>query len=107
MIVSTDLEGLRGDHSFYLDRQITHLIHLAMGYAHNLGLTRVPATFMEGRPGVLDAADAEEAMYTRDPRTLQALEKIHNLEEQRTYLGCYYLMSVYVSAPDHVEEPPR
>ncbi len=33
---------------------------------------------MDVGTSVMDAGDAEEAMYTRDPRALQALEKIHN-----------------------------
>ena len=97
----------RGDLSFYLDRQVTHLIHLAVGYAHDLGLTHVPVPYMaDSHDGSLDAGQSEEAMYARGSGALvalQTLEKFHNLEEQRAYLGCYYLMSVYVSAPDYVE----
>ncbi len=31
---------------FYLDRQTTILISLAVGYAHNLGLSRIPRVFL-------------------------------------------------------------
>ncbi|KAK3946003.1 hypothetical protein QBC46DRAFT_349276 [Diplogelasinospora grovesii] len=81
------------DLSFYLDRQITHWIHLAVGYSYNLGLTRIPPPYT--RPVTYDTAkDAKDAMYTRNPRALEALERLHSLEEQRAYLGCYYVMSV-------------
>ncbi|KAF3058136.1 putative fungal transcriptional regulatory protein [Daldinia childiae] len=40
--------GHRGEHDFYFDHQkITYLTHLAMGYAHNLAITRPPPTMQQ------------------------------------------------------------
>jgi len=79
---------------FYLDRQITHLISLSTGYAYNLGLTRIPPLYL-GRERFIDVAnDANEAMWAKDSRVLEAMETFHSIEEQRCLLGCYYLASV-------------
>ncbi len=39
--------GKRVDLQFYLDRQTTHLISLATGYARNLGLFKIPPILLD------------------------------------------------------------
>ncbi|KAH8671233.1 hypothetical protein BX600DRAFT_509921 [Xylariales sp. PMI_506] len=81
-----------GNHNFYLDRQITHLIHLALGFAHNLAITRFPLTTRQKVKQAVDPQDVEEAMRGRGYTTVA--ETFHALEEMRAFLGCYYLFSV-------------
>lgn len=73
----------RGNHSSYLDREITHLIYLAVGFAHNLGITRYPASSRER---------VKQAVSPDDFNTMA--DGFHSLEEMRAFLGCYYLLSV-------------
>lgn len=84
----------RGEHQFYLDRQITHLISLATGYAHNLGLTRGSGAMSQEFRSSTDPTAVGSAMYTPGQRSFEVLQRQHTIEEQRIYLGCYYLMSV-------------
>ncbi|KUI72520.1 hypothetical protein VM1G_08403 [Cytospora mali] len=91
-----DLDLLQGllvfiawaDLSFYMDKQITHLIYLAMGYACNLGLTRMPCTSTE------NATDASQSIWCQAKRRVPTMQKTHDVDEQRAFLGCYYLQSV-------------
>ena len=84
----------RGEYQFYLDRQITHLISLAVGYAHNLGLTRSPGAMSHEFRSSTDPTAPESAMYLREQRHFEMLQRTHTIEERRVYLGCYFLMSV-------------
>lgn len=80
--------GKRADLSLYRDKQITHLTYLATGYACNLGLTQMPHTSAE------DTSDASEAILPWENSLLLASQKAHDVDEQRAFLGCYYLQSV-------------
>lgn len=76
------------DLSFYRDKQITHLTYLATGYACNLGLTHMPHTSTE------DTSDASEAILPWEKSLLLESQKAHDVDEQRAFLGCYYLQSI-------------
>jgi hypothetical protein len=69
---------------------------LATGYAHNIGLTRIPPLIFGKEKFIGEPNDAIEAMYAKDPTVLKAMERLHTPEEQRALLGCYYLASVWV-----------
>ncbi|KAI1875337.1 hypothetical protein JX265_004395 [Neoarthrinium moseri] len=81
-----------GNHSFYLDRYITNLIYLAVGLAHNLGITRLPPSCQQKVKQAVGAGDVDEAMRGRALTTVA--EEFHTLEEMRAFLGCYYVLSV-------------
>lgn len=88
--------GERGNLEFYDDKRITHLIYLAVGYVHNLGLSQRPLPLQQKARLTFNPSDAKEAM--RGVCLTTIAEESHTLEEQRCLLGCYYLMSLYVSA---------
>ena len=68
---------------------MTNLTYLAMGYCHNLALTRIPMALLQQMGMAIDdPADAREA------KLASILTKAHSLEEQRTYLGCFYIMAM-------------
>ncbi|KAL7623431.1 hypothetical protein AAE478_007113 [Parahypoxylon ruwenzoriense] len=81
-----------GVHDFYFDQKITYLIYLAMGYAHNLAITRPPPTMKQKMMIAIHPKDIKEAMVGHNLTTV--LEESHTPEEQRAFLGCQYLLSV-------------
>lgn len=77
---------------FYLDRQIAHLVYLAVGYAHNLGLSRRPFKLTHSQtkppqPGSVDTATIARGI-------LQVRQEVHTAEEKRALLGCFYLLTM-------------
>ncbi|KAI1806039.1 hypothetical protein F4811DRAFT_551231 [Daldinia bambusicola] len=82
------------EHDFYFDQKITYLTHLAMGYAHNLAITRPPPT-MQQKMTVAVNPDVKEALMGCHLTTV--LEESHTPEERRAFLGCKYLVSVNAS----------
>jgi len=67
---------------------MTHLIYLATGYAYSLGITKIPL-------GLLEQMGKEDPQgHTRQARVAELMSKVHSLEEQRAYLGCFYLMAL-------------
>lgn len=78
----------RAHRSHVGDEQVTNLVHLALGYAHTLGLTKVPF-------GVLERVEAKSAAQDVREKT-QTMErgKTHSVEEQGALLGLYCLLSV-------------
>lgn len=80
------------EHDFYFDQKITYLTYLAMGYAHNIAITRPPPTMKQKMMVVVDPKDAKEAMLGHNLTTV--LEESHTPEEQRAFLGCQYLLSI-------------
>ncbi|KAH9885196.1 hypothetical protein F4778DRAFT_787371 [Xylariomycetidae sp. FL2044] len=80
-----------GNHEFYMDRQITHLTYLAVGYAHNLRITHQPLT-MRKIKAAANPGETREAMIGWGMNTV--IEDQPSLAEQRAYLGCYYLLSI-------------
>ncbi|KAK2593694.1 hypothetical protein QQS21_008602 [Conoideocrella luteorostrata] len=70
------------------DEQITNLTYLALGYAHNLGITKIPKTLLQ-QIGMDDAPED-----VRQTKKDMFTAKMHSVEEQRTFLGCYCLLSV-------------
>lgn len=81
-----------GEADFYFDQKITYLIYLAMGYAHNLAITRPPPTMRQKMMVVIHPKDLKDALYASNLTTV--LEESHTHEEQRAFLGCQYLLSV-------------
>ncbi|XXH03354.1 hypothetical protein Hte_009752 [Hypoxylon texense] len=81
-----------GEHDFYFDQKITYLTYLAMGYAHNIAITRPPPTMKQKMMVVVDPKDAKEALLGHHLTTV--LEESHTPEEQRAFLGCQYLLSM-------------
>ncbi|KAJ6443369.1 fungal transcriptional regulatory protein [Purpureocillium lavendulum] len=71
------------------DEQITTLTYLALGYAHNLGITRMPPALL--RMIGMDEAP-EDVRQSKHDAMMQ--QNMHSTEEQRAYLGCYCLLSV-------------
>ncbi|KAK7423107.1 hypothetical protein QQX98_001183 [Neonectria punicea] len=67
------------------DEQVTNLTHLAMGYAHNLGITKT----------LLRKVDSNGATKER-PKTANTptAERNHSPEELRAFLGCFCILSV-------------
>ncbi|KAK9438673.1 hypothetical protein VB005_06820 [Metarhizium brunneum] len=70
------------------DEQITNLTYLALGYAHNLGITKIPPSLLQQ----IGMDDAPEDLRQTKRDLIPA--KMHSIEEQRTFLGCYCLLSV-------------
>ncbi len=65
-----------------------------MGYAHSLGITRTPPAFLPRTRHPYPTDDFREYMYARDPLAFGAMDGVHSPEEQRAFLGCYFVMSV-------------
>ncbi|KAI0164548.1 hypothetical protein GGR52DRAFT_582239 [Hypoxylon sp. FL1284] len=80
------------EHEFYFDQKITYLCYLAMGYAHNIAITRPPPTTKQKMMVVIQPKDAKEALTAHKLKTV--LEESHTSEERRTFLGCKYILSV-------------
>ncbi|KAI5856176.1 hypothetical protein GGS23DRAFT_617875 [Durotheca rogersii] len=81
-----------GEEDFYMDQKNTYLIYLAMGYAHNLAITRPYPTPKQKLTIAVHPKDIKEAMVGHTLTTV--LEENHTAEEQRAFLGCHYLLSV-------------
>ncbi|KAI1453677.1 hypothetical protein F4805DRAFT_469884 [Annulohypoxylon moriforme] len=81
-----------GERDFYFDQKITYLTYLAMGYAHNLAITRPPPTMQQKMMVAINPKDAKEAMMGSHLTTM--LDESHTPEEQRAFLGCQYLLSL-------------
>ncbi|KAH7326350.1 hypothetical protein B0I35DRAFT_132422 [Stachybotrys elegans] len=67
---------------------ITHLTYLALGYAHNLGLTRIPLSILQ-QMGLDNIPDD-----LRHSNLAAIISRTHSSEDQRALLGCYYLVSM-------------
>lgn len=78
----------RADLRTLFDEQITNLTYLALGYAHNLGITKIPPSLLQQ----IGMDDAPEDLRQTKRDLIPA--KMHSIEEQRTFLGCYCLLSV-------------
>ncbi|OTB16481.1 hypothetical protein K445DRAFT_316754 [Daldinia sp. EC12] len=83
------------EHDFYFDQKITYLTHLAMGYAHNLAITRPPPTMQQKMTVAANPKDVKEALMGYSITSV--LEESHTPEERRAFLGCKYLLSVNAS----------
>ncbi|OTA88000.1 hypothetical protein M434DRAFT_399201 [Hypoxylon sp. CO27-5] len=81
-----------GEHDFYWDQRITSLTYLAMGYAHNLAITRPPPTMQQKLLLAIHPKDVKEALIGHSFDSV--LEESHTPEEQRAFLGCQYLLSM-------------
>ena len=84
------LTPLRGDLEILYDTQITNLTHMAIGYAHNLGITKIPPAILQ-QIGMDDLPED-----VRHHKKQVIAEHMHSLEEQRAFLACYCLISLYV-----------
>ncbi|KAI2627355.1 hypothetical protein GGS26DRAFT_561496 [Hypomontagnella submonticulosa] len=84
-----------GEDHFYFDQKVTYLTYLAMGYAHNLALTRPPPTMQQKMMVAAYPKDAKEAMMGHTLTTV--LEESHTPEELRAFLGCQFLLSINAS----------
>lgn len=80
----------RADLQSLYDQQITNLTYLATGYAHNLGITKIPRELLK-QIGMDNAPDDVRA--TKDIN----VPKAPSPDEMRAFLGVYYLLSVYVT----------
>ncbi|KAI0144220.1 hypothetical protein F4776DRAFT_611269 [Hypoxylon sp. NC0597] len=81
-----------GEPDFYWDQRITSLTYLAMGYAHNLAITRPPPTMQQKLLLAIHPKDVKEALIGHSFDSV--LEESHTPEEQRAFLGCQYLLSM-------------
>ncbi|KAI0473139.1 hypothetical protein GGR56DRAFT_698122 [Xylariaceae sp. FL0804] len=81
-----------GGHEYYLDRKITQLIYLAVAQAHRLGITRPPPSSIQKVNLAVNPRDVHEVFQGRVLTDVR--EERHTLEEQRAFLGCFYLLSV-------------
>lgn len=70
------------------DEQVTNLVHLALGYAHTLGLTKMPVGGSEKVEAKSVAQDVLEKTQTTEKG------KGHSVEEQSALLGLHCLLSV-------------
>lgn len=65
------------------------MTYLALGFAHNLNVTKIPLGLLQQLG--MDNAPEDVRMSKR------ALWKdAHSAEEQRSFLGCFCLLSAYV-----------
>lgn len=79
----------RADLQSLYDQQVTNLTYLATGYAHNLGITKIPRELLR-QIGMDNAPDDVRA--TKDIN----VPKAPSSDEMRAFLGVYYLLSMYV-----------
>lgn len=70
------------------DEQITNLCYLALGYAHNLGITKIPLELLQ-QMGMDNAP--EDVLQTKKE---SFVAKLHSMDEKRAFLGCFCLISV-------------
>lgn len=68
---------------------MTNLTYLAMGYCHNLGLSQIPMALLRQSDKAY-----EGPAVAREAKMASILIQVHSLEEQRAYLGCFYVMTV-------------
>lgn len=78
----------RGDLEILYDTQITNLTHMAIGYAHNLGITKIPPAILQ-QIGMDDLPED-----VRHHKKQVIAEHMHSVEEQRAFLACYCLISL-------------
>lgn len=78
----------RADLGGLYDQQITNLTFMAVGYAHNLGITKIPRAMLR-KMGIDDIPED-----LKSSKTAEMMSKVHSPDEQRTFLGCYCLASV-------------
>ncbi|KAM0668425.1 hypothetical protein ACQRIU_001987 [Beauveria bassiana] len=69
------------------DQQITNLTYLATGYAHNLGITKIPRELLK-QIGMDNAPDDVRAAKDIN------VPKAPSSDEMRAFLGVYYLLSI-------------
>lgn len=80
------LEYFRADFKSLYDEQITTMTYLALGFAHNLGVTRIPHAVLKQ----IGLGDGPEDVRASKESLKQ---KMHSAEEQRAFLGCYSLLA--------------
>lgn len=69
------------------DDQVTNLTHLALGYSHNLGLTRIPTESLRLAEKENSPQDTQQNAPTTDDHST------HSLEEQKAFLGTFCVLS--------------
>lgn len=79
----------RADIKYFYDKQVTRLVYLALGHAHSLGITKVPLPVLRSRSA--DAAKQPDDCFAAKVTT--GPTRHHTLEEQRAYLGCFYVVT--------------
>lgn len=72
------------------DEQVTTLTYLALGCAHTLGITKIPAPPLRRLGGRGDAPED----IRKSSKLEQVKQKMHSLEEQRAFLGCFCVLAV-------------
>ncbi|KAF7552633.1 hypothetical protein G7046_g7349 [Stylonectria norvegica] len=70
------------------DEQVTNLAYLALGYANNLGITKIPAALIQQAQVGEAPEDAGQAA------TSHATGKTHSPDEQRALLGLFCILSI-------------
>ncbi|KAF9882407.1 hypothetical protein CkaCkLH20_00443 [Colletotrichum karsti] len=78
------------DIKYFYDKQITRLVYLALGYAHTLNITRIPLSVLATR----DAAAPKQPDDCFSDKLLAGMTTHHTLEEQRAFLGLFYVVTV-------------
>ncbi|KXH64429.1 hypothetical protein CNYM01_06321 [Colletotrichum nymphaeae SA-01] len=107
-----DARGGRAECRYWFDKQITRLVYTALGYAHSLGITKPPRSLLQPspcRPGGPHQQHPYQHPYQQqwqqqhqqqqepedcftNKAALSATEH-HTLEEQRTFLGLFCVVS--------------
>lgn len=81
------------DVSSLCDRQITSLTYAALGCAHTLGITRPPPSVMRQLGRARAPADILQRVETEKDKW-EGRGDEHSLEEQRTFLGVYLILTM-------------
>ncbi|KAF6844818.1 tRNA processing endoribonuclease [Colletotrichum musicola] len=76
------------DIKYFYDKQITRLVYLALGYAHSLGITRIPLSVLEANGRAAQPDDCFAA------KLASSMAQHHTLEEQRAFLGLFCAVTV-------------
>ncbi|KAK2730485.1 tRNA processing endoribonuclease [Colletotrichum kahawae] len=78
------------DIKYFYDKQITRLVYLALGYAHSIGITRIPLSVL-GCTGTANTSQPDDCFASR---MAASMTQHHTPEEQRAFLGLFYVVTV-------------
>ncbi|KAL0942158.1 tRNA processing endoribonuclease [Colletotrichum truncatum] len=76
------------DIKYFHDKQITRLVYLALGYAHSLGITKLPLSVLQLHGSVEQPDDCFAS------KIAASMKEHHTLEEQRAFLGLFCVVTV-------------
>ncbi|KAH9228861.1 hypothetical protein K456DRAFT_772475 [Colletotrichum gloeosporioides 23] len=79
------------DIKYFYDKQITRLVYLALGYAHSIGITRIPLSVLSSTGTAASTAQPDDCFASR---MAASMIQHHTSEEQRAFLGLFYVVTV-------------